>query len=336
MVFFDCTQAPDTLVDDLGPRLAIPPAVAAAVDPGTVLRHAIWKQPLVREGTLCLSGFHIAPDTTIPRHAPARGYMAWVWEGALHHSSGRRRLRPGEGFFAAPGRPYSFTTGPTGVRLILFGPSGSIEEDFLGPSSTFVDDPSSWQHPVPAGSPVDDTVFFDWTEQQQYLFEHLEQRMADIPDRVRAEVDLQQFFLGWFWGQPLPMDHATAVRPASYYQAPNSRLPRHRHMNECVYFVTEGTLVQGNRVVHPGGGWYGPPGNPYSVGAGPTGMRMLELHCVGELAADDDPLPPDVRTRYLDADPGRWAAPPVETMHPDPVTTRHRYAEVRRISDMGD
>jgi hypothetical protein len=107
-------------------------------------------------------------------------------------------------------------------------------------------------------------------------------------------------------------------------------------MNECVYFVTEGSLIQGNRSSKPGSGWYGPPANPYSVGAGPNGLRMMELHVEGELAAVDDPLPDGVRTKYLDAEVSHWVAPPLETMHPDPASTSRRYSDVRRISELRD
>src|SRR3954447_9885771 len=154
-VFFDCNEAPDILVEGLASRLELPASLRAGVDIDAALHKLIWKQPLVREGRLCLSGFHLAPDRTLPIHSPPGSYMTWVWEGSARHSSGARVLKHGAGFYARPNRPYALTAGPTGARLIVFGTSNAVPEDLLGGGCTFPDDPTTWEQPVPRDAPDD-------------------------------------------------------------------------------------------------------------------------------------------------------------------------------------
>jgi quercetin dioxygenase-like cupin family protein len=58
---------------------------------------------------------------------------------------------------------------------------------------------------------------------------------------------------------------------------PHYVLPRHTHDADCLYYVVDGSLVMGKRVIGAGGGFFVPAGAPYAYEAGPDGVVVLEF-----------------------------------------------------------
>ena len=54
-------------------------------------------------------------------------------------------------------------------------------------------------------------------------------------------------------------------------------LPRHSHSVDCLYYVTAGEAVMGQRVIKAGDGFYVKAGQPYAYHAGPDGVEVLEF-----------------------------------------------------------
>jgi quercetin dioxygenase-like cupin family protein len=54
-------------------------------------------------------------------------------------------------------------------------------------------------------------------------------------------------------------------------------LPPHSHNCDCLYYVLQGELHIGSRVLHKGDGLFVPAGHVYSYEAGPDGVEVLEF-----------------------------------------------------------
>jgi quercetin dioxygenase-like cupin family protein len=59
--------------------------------------------------------------------------------------------------------------------------------------------------------------------------------------------------------------------------APHYVLPRHTHDADCLYYLEEGSIVMGARVVEAGSGFFIPADAPYAFQAGPEGAVVLEF-----------------------------------------------------------
>ncbi len=58
---------------------------------------------------------------------------------------------------------------------------------------------------------------------------------------------------------------------------PGFDLARHSHSTDCLYYVVEGELRMGRRVLGPGDGFFVPADHPYAYRAGPRGVKLLEF-----------------------------------------------------------
>jgi len=58
---------------------------------------------------------------------------------------------------------------------------------------------------------------------------------------------------------------------------PGYLLPRHSHSSDCLYYVVEGELQMGSRVLGPGDGFFLPAEQPYAYRAGADGVKLLEF-----------------------------------------------------------
>lgn len=58
---------------------------------------------------------------------------------------------------------------------------------------------------------------------------------------------------------------------------PGFLLPRHSHDSDCLYYVIEGEIVMGRRVLGAGDGFFLPADQPYAYRAGPQGVKLLEF-----------------------------------------------------------
>jgi quercetin dioxygenase-like cupin family protein len=58
---------------------------------------------------------------------------------------------------------------------------------------------------------------------------------------------------------------------------PGFLLPRHSHSSDCLYYIVEGELVMGTRVLGAGDGFFLPADQPYAYRAGPQGVKLLEF-----------------------------------------------------------
>ncbi len=59
--------------------------------------------------------------------------------------------------------------------------------------------------------------------------------------------------------------------------APGFLLPRHSHSADCLYYIVEGGIAMGTRVLGPGDGFFVPAEQPYAYRAGPEGVKLLEF-----------------------------------------------------------
>jgi mannose-6-phosphate isomerase-like protein (cupin superfamily) len=62
---------------------------------------------------------------------------------------------------------------------------------------------------------------------------------------------------------------------------PNFPLPRHCHNVDCLYHVTWGSVVMGNRTLRAGDSFFVPAGAPYQYTAGADGAEVLEIRTSG-------------------------------------------------------
>lgn len=58
---------------------------------------------------------------------------------------------------------------------------------------------------------------------------------------------------------------------------PGFLLPRHSHSSDCLYYIVEGEIVMGTRVLGPGDGFFVPAEQPYAYRVGPEGVKLLEF-----------------------------------------------------------
>jgi quercetin dioxygenase-like cupin family protein len=61
------------------------------------------------------------------------------------------------------------------------------------------------------------------------------------------------------------------------YLAPGYILPAHTHDTGCLYYVLQGKVILGKRVIEPGGGFFVPAGKAYGYTAGDEGSEVLEF-----------------------------------------------------------
>jgi len=54
-------------------------------------------------------------------------------------------------------------------------------------------------------------------------------------------------------------------------------LPRHSHSADCLYYIVEGGIEMGSRVLGPGDGFFVPSDHPYAYRVGPKGVKLLEF-----------------------------------------------------------
>lgn len=58
---------------------------------------------------------------------------------------------------------------------------------------------------------------------------------------------------------------------------PHYVLPRHTHSGDCLYYITEGSIVMGAQQLGAGDGFFVPADAPYAYEAGPQGAVVLEF-----------------------------------------------------------
>jgi quercetin dioxygenase-like cupin family protein len=58
---------------------------------------------------------------------------------------------------------------------------------------------------------------------------------------------------------------------------PGFLLARHSHSSDCLYYIVEGEIVMGQRVLGPGDGFFLPQDHPYAYRVGPEGVKLLEF-----------------------------------------------------------
>ena len=81
----------------------------------------------------------------------------------------------------------------------------------------------------------------------------------------------------------------------AYTFQPTSRFPVTGTTATQIIYVLEGVLRHGNKVMHPGEGYYTKAGATYSFTAGPAGVKFLEFRPVTNF-----------RTVMVEDDPARW------------------------------
>jgi quercetin dioxygenase-like cupin family protein len=58
---------------------------------------------------------------------------------------------------------------------------------------------------------------------------------------------------------------------------PGFLLPRHSHSSDCLYYIIDGQIEMGSRVLGAGDGFFLPADQPYAYRAGPQGVKLLEF-----------------------------------------------------------
>lgn len=58
---------------------------------------------------------------------------------------------------------------------------------------------------------------------------------------------------------------------------PGYALPRHSHSSDCLYYIVDGEITMGKRVLGAGDGFFLPAEQPYTYTAGPQGVKLLEF-----------------------------------------------------------
>ena len=121
--------------------------------------------------------------------------------------------------------------------------------------------------------------------------------MSEIPEAVRAEVDVDGYFDSRMKVQPcVARPNEDGLSLGAYWFEPNFTMPAHHHDTDQIVLVIEGELRQGNRVLTPGCGYFTKAGTRYAFKAGPQGVRILEFRDVTQFA-----------TVFTERDPARWA-----------------------------
>ena len=70
---------------------------------------------------------------------------------------------------------------------------------------------------------------------------------------------------------------ATGSASSTAWFGPHFVLPRHTHDGDCLYYVLEGSLTMGSRVLAAGDGFFVPSDSPYAYEAGADGVVVLEF-----------------------------------------------------------
>lgn len=78
---------------------------------------------------------------------------------------------------------------------------------------------------------------------------------------------------------------------------PNFVIPRHKHGQDCLYFVVSGEAILGSRTMRAGDGFYVPKDTPYAYVAGPRGVEVLEYRTC---------IPSQQTGEFLETRPDRW------------------------------
>jgi hypothetical protein len=58
---------------------------------------------------------------------------------------------------------------------------------------------------------------------------------------------------------------------------PGFLVARHSHTSDCLYYIVEGDIALGRRVLGPGDGFFLPADHPYGYRVGPRGVKLLEF-----------------------------------------------------------
>jgi hypothetical protein len=144
-----------------------------------------------------------------------------------------------------------------------------------------------------AGTSGKRLVFFDRHTTTVSCVENAEQYCEYPQSVLDSDVDLHAFHEGTCDVQPLYSDPDGDGLSLGCYSFPaNFTFPRHWHDCDQIVLVLEGTLSLGNKVLHPGAGYYTRAGATYSFTAGPAGVRFVEFRPVTNfrtVMVEDDP-----------------------------------------------
>lgn len=165
-------------------------------------------------------------------------------------------------------------------------------------SQTEVGSPTTHEYMKPGAAEGRRIQYFDTHHQPEIYVEGIETMtdMVTFPDAVREEVDLTDYFEGSTFVQPLVSDgERNSMSLACYRLAPNHIIQRHWHDSDQIIFVVDGEIWQGNRCIKPGQGYFTRAGAPYTVKAGPAGVKFLEFRDVTNFM-----------THFVEDDPSRW------------------------------
>ena len=77
------------------------------------------------QGGMSLMVLWFASNYVLPRHVHDVDCMYYILSGEAH--LGNRVLKPGDGFFAPAGAPYTYTAGPEGVEVLEFRATSTLE-----------------------------------------------------------------------------------------------------------------------------------------------------------------------------------------------------------------
>jgi quercetin dioxygenase-like cupin family protein len=123
------------------------------------------------------------------------------------------------------------------------------------------------------------------------------EQYCEYPESItESDVDLHAFHENTCDMQILYADAENDGLSLGAYTFPaNFTFPRHWHDSDQIIYVLEGVLRHGNKVMHPGEGYYTKAGATYSFTAGPAGVKFLEFRPVTNF-----------RTVMVEDDPARW------------------------------
>jgi quercetin dioxygenase-like cupin family protein len=123
------------------------------------------------------------------------------------------------------------------------------------------------------------------------------EQYCEYPDAIlESDVDLHAFHENTCDMQILFADpESNGLSLGAYTFPANFTFPRHWHDSDQIIYVLEGVLKHGNKVMHPGEGYFTKAGAMYSFTAGPAGVKFLEFRPVTNF-----------RTVMVEDDPARW------------------------------
>jgi len=123
------------------------------------------------------------------------------------------------------------------------------------------------------------------------------EQYCEYPEAIlESDVDLHAFHENTCDMQILYADaESNGLSLGAYTFPANFTFPRHWHDSDQIIYVLEGVLRHGNKVMHPGEGYYTKAGATYSFTAGPAGVKFLEFRPVTNF-----------RTVMVEDDPTRW------------------------------